>query len=184
MDVGDMIRVRVGGHRARRPISSAWTPGVIALLAVAALILAGELAVGLIAAHELQFIYGGRGNHPDLEAFTRFELPSIGRIHDVAGQPLVELADEYREITPYAEIPPVVLDAILAAEDKRFFSHDGVDYFSLPRVVGKVRLSALARRLCGSRSEVDPSAASRRRPAAAARDGDRGAHGEHGRQEA
>src|SRR4030095_2114083 len=43
--------------------------------------------------------------------------------------------------------PPIVRDAILAAEHKRFFSHNGIDYFSLPRVFGKVRGGALAGRL-------------------------------------
>ena len=44
-------------------------------------------------------------------------------------------------------IPPIVRGAILAAEDKRFFSHNGVDYYSLPRVLGKVRVGALPWRL-------------------------------------
>src|SRR4030095_11118019 len=50
-------------------------------------------------------------------------------------------------ITQYADIPPVVREAILATEDKRFFSHNGADYLSIPRVIGKVRLSAWATRL-------------------------------------
>src|SRR4030095_13042854 len=70
-----------------------------------------------------------------------------GRVYDTNGQPLIELAREYRQITPYADIPPIVREAILAAEDKRFFSHDGVDYFSLPRVIAKVRVGAWGTRL-------------------------------------
>jgi membrane peptidoglycan carboxypeptidase len=37
----------------------------------------------------------------------------------------------------HQDIPPIVRDAILAAEDRRFFSHNGVDYFSVPRVFSK-----------------------------------------------
>src|SRR4030095_6446981 len=70
-----------------------------------------------------------------------------GRVYDTNGQPLIELAREYRQITPYADIPPIVREAILATEDKRFFSHDGVDYFSLPRVIVKVRVGAWGTRL-------------------------------------
>jgi penicillin-binding protein 1A len=66
---------------------------------------------------------------------------------DSGGRPLIELAREYREITRYEDIPPIVRDAILAAEDKRFFSHNGIDSFSLPRVVGKIRGGTLAGRL-------------------------------------
>jgi membrane peptidoglycan carboxypeptidase len=63
------------------------------------------------------------------------------------GTPLIELARERREISRYEDIPSIVRDAILAAEDKRFFSHDGIDYLSLPRVLGKVRVGMLAGRL-------------------------------------
>jgi membrane peptidoglycan carboxypeptidase len=87
-------------------------------------------------------VYFDRRNLPDLGTSTRFEFPTIGRIYDANGQPLVELAREYRQVTRYEDIPPVVRDAILATEDKRFFSHNGVDYFSIPRVLGKVRVSA------------------------------------------
>jgi membrane carboxypeptidase/penicillin-binding protein len=87
-------------------------------------------------------VYFDRRNLPDLGTFTRFEFPAIGRIYDANGQPLVELAREYRQVTRYENIPPVVRDAILATEDKRFFSHNGGDYFSIPRVIGKVRVGA------------------------------------------
>jgi membrane peptidoglycan carboxypeptidase len=71
----------------------------------------------------------------------------VGRIYDSNGQPLITLAREYREIVQFTDIPPVVRSAILAAEDKRFFSHDGVDYLSLPRVISKVRVGAWIARL-------------------------------------
>jgi len=45
------------------------------------------------------------------------------------------MASEYREITTYAEVPPIVRGALLAAEDKNFFSHNGIDYASFARVV-------------------------------------------------
>ncbi|MGD0231102.1 MAG: transglycosylase domain-containing protein [Syntrophorhabdales bacterium] len=54
---------------------------------------------------------------------------------------------QHRQITEYEDIPPVVCDAILAAEDKNFFSHSGVDYSIIPRVLGKVRIEALIARL-------------------------------------
>ena len=81
------------------------------------------------AAAELHHVYFNRHNLPDLGPFTRFELPTIGRVYDAAGRPLIEVAREYREITRYEDIPPIVRDAILAAEDKRFFSHNGIDLF-------------------------------------------------------
>ena len=37
-------------------------------------------------------------------------------------------------------------EAILATEDTHFFWHNGVDYFSVPRVLGKIRVGALVKR--------------------------------------
>ena len=122
--------------------TSPWTRGVIALLTGAALAVFAALCVVLFTMGTLYHIYFNRENLPDLETFARFEFPTIGHVTDRYGQPLVEFAREYRQITQFAEIPPIVRDAILATEDKHFFSHNGVDYLSLPRVVGKVRIGA------------------------------------------
>jgi penicillin-binding protein 1A len=55
---------------------------------------------------------------------------------------LVELAREYRQVVSYEEVPPVIRHAILAAEDKNFFAHSGVDYRALPRVLYKAAMSS------------------------------------------
>lgn len=96
-------------------------------------------AVGLV-----QHIYFDRSGLPDLEPFIRFELPAIGRVYDVNGKVLVELAREYRRVVPYDEVPPVLRDAILAAEDKNFFTHSGVDYRALLRVGYKTAVHSVA----------------------------------------
>src|SRR6202049_2777337 len=124
-----------------------WTRGVVALLVSAGMVAALSVGVALSAVGALHHIYLDRRNLPDLGPFTRFEFPTIGHIYDAHGQPLIELARESREITQYQDIPPIVRDAILATEDKHFFNHNGVDYFSIPRVLGKVRVGALMRRL-------------------------------------
>lgn len=109
--------------------------------AVLALILAFATAVtGLGAFVLLPSLYLDRRNLPDLGPFLRFEFPAVGTIYDANDKPLIELAVESRVNTHYNDIPPIVRDAVLAAEDKRFFSHNGVDYFALPRVVSKIRL--------------------------------------------
>jgi penicillin-binding protein 1A len=130
-----------------RPGGSLWTRGVVVLLACVALVGVASIGAAAFTASTLYYVCVDRENLPDLGRFTRFEFPSIGRVYDTNGQPLIELAREYRHITPYADIPPIVRQAILAAEDKRFFSHDGVDYLSLPRVIGKVRVGAWGTRL-------------------------------------
>jgi penicillin-binding protein 1A len=132
---------------------------IIVLLAWACI--AGVLSVlaTLLVVAELHHVYFSRDNLPDLGPFTRFEFPTIGHVYDAGGTPLIELAREYREITRYEDIPPIVRDAILAAEDRRFFLHNGIDYFSVPRVLGKVRVGPLAgRHLRGGRADDVDSA--------------------------
>ena len=69
------------------------------------------------------------------------------------------MATEYRWISQYGDIPPVVCGAVLAAEDKNFFSHSGVDYSSIPRVLGKLRLKSFLGRLTklGRRDDANSS---------------------------
>src|SRR5450759_4432592 len=65
-----------------------------------------------------------------------------------------------RQITRYEEIPAIVRDAILAAEDKNFFSHSGVDYSGFARVLCKIRFGNLIGRLSrmGRRDAANNSA--------------------------
>lgn len=106
-----------------------------------------SVVAGVLVWRALAPVFFDRSRLPDLGPLERFEFPAVGRIYDANGRLLIELAREYRQITPYSDIPPVVRDALLAAEDKRFFAHDGVDYLSLPRVVVKVRVGAWLARL-------------------------------------
>ncbi len=131
------------------------------MLRVIARIVAAASAVAMVLAlAECRHVYFSRHNLPDLGPFTRFEFPTIGHVYDAGGKPLIELAREYREIARYEDIPPIVRDAILSAEDKRFFSHNGIDYVSLPRVIAKVRVGMLVGRLVrrGRHDEVEGAA--------------------------
>ena len=65
---------------------------------------------------------------PDLAPFILFQPPTTGEVFDARGQVVIQLAREYRRVVTYDEVPLVVRQAILAAEDKNFDSHSGVDY--------------------------------------------------------
>jgi penicillin-binding protein 1A len=118
-----------------------WRRSVALALVCTAVLAAVPVLVGF------HYVYRDRTNLPDLESFARFEFPTVGHVYDANGQSLIALAREYRLITHYEEIPPIVRNAILAAEDSHFFSHDGVDYCRIPRVLGKVRIGTLIARL-------------------------------------
>jgi len=131
-----------------------WRRGAVRILLCTTIIEVTLVAVGIY------YVYFDRTNLPDLEAFSRFELPTIGHVYDVNGKPLIEIASEYRQITRYEDIPPIVRGAILAAEDKNFFSHRGIDYSGFARVLCKLRIRNLLGRLTkmGRRDAVNSAA--------------------------
>ena len=132
-----------------RLIKLRWKRGIVNLLVCTAVITAVFVAVGF------HHIYVDRTNLPDIGPFVRFEFPAIGRIYDANDQPFIEMATEYRRNIKYEDIPPIVRDAILAAEDKNFFSHSGVDYSTIPRVLSKVRIGALVSHLTRSAGQAE-----------------------------
>jgi penicillin-binding protein 1A len=118
-----------------------WRRGGVRVLVCAAVVTA------VPATAVLYYVFLNRTGLPDVEAFTRFELPTIGHVYDANGQPLAEMAAEHRQITTYDHIPPVVRGAVLAAEDRNFFSHSGIDYRSFFRVLTKLKKQNLMGRL-------------------------------------
>ena len=92
----------------------------------------------------VQHVYFDRSGLPDLTPFLQFQPPTTGEIMDARGEVVVQLARQYRRIVTYDEVPEVVRQAVLAAEDKNFHSHSGVDYGALPRVVVKTAARSLA----------------------------------------
>ncbi|MFZ0465510.1 MAG: transglycosylase domain-containing protein [Candidatus Acidiferrales bacterium] len=96
------------------------------------------------------YVNFNRTNLPDLDGFIRFQPPTIGHVYDANGQVLIELARERRQVVQYKDIPQVVRQAILSAEDENFFSHSGVDYSVFLRLLAKTNVHALMARFKGS----------------------------------
>lgn len=57
------------------------------------------------------------------------------QIYSADGQLLYEIMAERREYVSFDAIPKIVRDSIVAAEDKRFYEHQGVDPWALARIV-------------------------------------------------
>ena len=76
--------------------------------------------------------YFGRGL-PDYQQLARYEPPITTRVHAGDGRLLAEYASERRVFVPIAVIPKRVITAFVAAEDKNFYSHHGVDPLSILR---------------------------------------------------
>lgn len=79
----------------------------------------------------VHYIFFGSSEPPNLEKFIKYEEPAIGEIFDAQGKEIIKLAKEYRRINNYSDFPELVVGAVTSTEDRRFFSHNGIDYWAL-----------------------------------------------------
>ena len=70
---------------------------------------------------------------PSLESLTDYRPKIPLRIVSAEGDILGEFGEERRAIVAIRDVPDVMINAILAAEDERFYTHGGVDYLSVLR---------------------------------------------------
>jgi penicillin-binding protein 1A len=88
--------------------------------------------------------YFGR-DLPDYQQLANYQPPITTRVLAGDGRLLAEYATEHRVFVPIDVIPKRVIAAFLAAEDKNFYSHHGVDPISMLRAavtdVGRWRSS-------------------------------------------
>ena len=64
---------------------------------------------------------------PNHEQLAQYAPPTISRIYDSQGRIMDEFAKERRLFVPSSDIPPLVKEAFISAEDKNFYSHKGYD---------------------------------------------------------
>jgi len=94
----------------------AWLFGSVAIVSVAAVV-----AVAIYLAAVIREL-------PSSELMRDYQPPIMTRIHAGDGSLIAEFARERRLFVPLDVIPQQVIDAFIAAEDKNFFEHPGVDY--------------------------------------------------------
>jgi penicillin-binding protein 1A len=72
-------------------------------------------------------------NLPEISSLTDYRPKLPLRVFSADGVQLGEYGEERRNFVPIAQIPQVMKDAVLAAEDARFYQHGGVDYKGVAR---------------------------------------------------
>ncbi|MET4328192.1 penicillin-binding protein 1A [Bradyrhizobium sp. i1.15.2] len=70
---------------------------------------------------------------PDYSQLQDYEPPVMTRVHATDGSLLGEYAKERRLYLPIQAVPKLVINAFLAAEDKNFYEHGGIDYTGMAR---------------------------------------------------
>ncbi|WP_353204055.1 transglycosylase domain-containing protein [Sphingomonas sp.] len=68
---------------------------------------------------------------PSVDTLRTYEPPLPTNVRGVDGTPIHSYARERRVELSYDEYPPLLVRAFLAAEDKTFFEHHGVDYLGI-----------------------------------------------------
>ena len=94
-------------------------------------ILAGLAAVGVLAtALVIALAYP---NLPSLEALTAYQPKIPLRIYTADGVLMGEFGEERRAVVAIGDVPAELKNAIIAAEDERFYQHPGIDYVGVMR---------------------------------------------------
>jgi penicillin-binding protein 1A len=87
--------------------------------------------VGVAAAAGLIWHYSK--DLPDYSQLQDYEPPVMTRVHAADGALLGEYSKERRLYLPIQAVPKLVINAFLAAEDKNFYEHGGIDYSGMAR---------------------------------------------------
>ena len=100
--------------------------GLLSMMGVGALLgLAGVFYV----------IYTFSQDLPDYRQLAKYEPPISTRIQAGDGRLLEEFATEKRVFVPIDTIPKQVSQAFLAAEDRNFYHHPGIDFIGVGRAI-------------------------------------------------
>ena len=113
------FRLRREGDEPRGPLGRLWRRWWVKLLAVLAVLAAiGYALFWLLFARDL----------PSVDKLRTYEPPLPTNVRAGDGMPIHSYARERRVELAFEEYPPLLIRAFLAAEDRTFFEHHGVDY--------------------------------------------------------
>ncbi len=94
-------------------------------------LLAGAAAAGLLVLALVASL--AYPNLPSLQALTDYQPKVPLRIYTTEGVLIGEFGEERRAVIGITEVPRQLKNAILAAEDERFYQHPGIDYLGVLR---------------------------------------------------
>ena len=72
-------------------------------------------------------------NLPSLDTLTDYQPKVPLRVYTAEGELIGEFGEERRVLVDIKDVPPALTNAIIAAEDERFYQHAGIDYIGVAR---------------------------------------------------
>jgi len=94
---------------------------------------------GVVGVVAILRIYGA--DLPDRGALVNYSPPVISRVYSPEGAVIGEFARQRRVFAPIEEIPQLVRDAFISAEDKNFYAHSGVDPLGMVKAVARYAIA-------------------------------------------
>ncbi|MFL5401544.1 MAG: penicillin-binding protein 1A [Gemmatimonadales bacterium] len=88
---------------------------------------------------------------PSIEELGGYDPNQASKVYAADGRLITDLGLERRTVIPLGEMSPYVKAAFLATEDKRFYSHHGIDWY---RVFGAIRTNVFALRFAEGFSTI------------------------------
>ena len=98
---------------------------------------------GIATLATLILIYGN--DLPDYKKLATYAPPVATRLYASDGSLLQEYAEERRVFIDYADMPPMLVNAFIAAEDQNFWTHPGIDIQGITRALANNALRAMGR---------------------------------------
>lgn len=118
----------MAGRKKKRARGFRWLPGI--LLGLAAVLALGVLAAAVI----VRIVEAGLPAVPTFEAY-RDGVPKVSRVLAADGSVVAEFFTQRRTVMDPDAIPPILEQAVLAAEDAGFHRHAGLSYLGIARAM-------------------------------------------------
>src|SRR5690349_7400071 len=84
---------------------------------------------------------------PSVTSLQGYDPDQASKVYAADGRLITDLGGERRTVVPLDQISPAIVAAFLSTEDKRFYSHHGIDWI---RVAGALKTVLLGGRMTGA----------------------------------
>ena len=124
---------RVGRLAPATPMTAGARRRKLALRILGWSVVGGLVAIALTAVGLALIFWHYSHGLPNIKNLGDYKPKQVTVIQDRDGDRIGEIYTERRTFVPYEEVPKMMVDAFVVAEDADFFNHGGIDYRGMIR---------------------------------------------------